>query len=46
MMIALMMEAVNTSTTPINFYQTTLRNIPEAAVFSLIVLISSNHFVK
>jgi hypothetical protein len=27
--MALMMEAVSTSETPVNFYQTTLRNIPE-----------------
>jgi hypothetical protein len=27
--IALMMEAVNTSETSVNFYQTTRRNIPE-----------------
>jgi hypothetical protein len=28
-LIALMMEAVNTSETLVNFYETTLRNIPE-----------------
>jgi hypothetical protein len=28
-MIALMMEAVSTSETPVNFYETTRRNIPE-----------------
>jgi hypothetical protein len=27
--ISLMMDAVNTSKTPVNFYQTTRRNIPE-----------------
>jgi hypothetical protein len=29
MLIALMMEAVSTSETPVNFYETTRRNIPE-----------------
>jgi hypothetical protein len=28
-MIALMMEVVHTSETPVNFYNTTRRNIPE-----------------
>jgi hypothetical protein len=29
--VALMMEAVSNSETPVNFYQTTRRNIPEAS---------------
>jgi hypothetical protein len=33
--IALMMEAESTSETSVNFYQTTLRNIPEDSHFRL-----------
>jgi hypothetical protein len=36
--IALMMEAENTSETPLNNYQTTLRNIPEESSSSPTVL--------
>jgi hypothetical protein len=32
-MIALMIEAVNSSETLVNIYQTTQRNIPETAIF-------------
>jgi uncharacterized integral membrane protein len=33
--IALMMEAANTSETSINFYQRTWRNLPETVIFLL-----------
>jgi hypothetical protein len=35
-MIALMMAAVDTSATSVNFYHTTLRNIPEDSNFLVI----------
>jgi hypothetical protein len=33
LLIALMMEEASTSETPVNFYQTTRRNIPEDSHF-------------
>jgi hypothetical protein len=36
--IALMMEAVRTSETSVNFYQTTRCNIPEEIIFILVAV--------
>jgi hypothetical protein len=38
-LIALMMEAVSTSETPVNFYQTTLCNIPENSHLQILTVL-------
>jgi hypothetical protein len=43
-LIALIMEAASTSETPVNFYQTTRRNIPEDSHLQAHILL--NNFNK